>query len=261
MQIAVPLPDRRSLCGWAAAGGDNEAQRTTCDRLGVIRAHRIGAADDPAGCAVRGSALRPDMCVPDAGRAALLRHERGIWRASWRVCRVIVDQVAGGGESADTDGVLAAGHIGPRSSEGASLTGTYALRHQLIPYRRPGRAGTSGGGPRRTMSPPRRPVPASARPAASDASAARASPFSRRPLEAAIVHRPAASGDRTILRCDLTDLRIDHNKRAYQADTCAPCRRGSAERAHTLSRGASASIVVVVSSSRKPPDWCCHSRA
>jgi len=38
-------------------------------------------------------------------------------------------------------------------------------------------------------------------------------------------------------------------------------RRGSAERAHALSRGASASIVVVVSSSRKPPDWCCHSLA
>ena len=32
-------------------------------------------------------------------------------------------------------------------------------------------------------------------------------------------------------------------------------------RAHALSRGAWASIVVVVSSSRKPPDWCCHSRA
>jgi hypothetical protein len=38
-------------------------------------------------------------------------------------------------------------------------------------------------------------------------------------------------------------------------------RRGSAERVHALSRGASASIVVVVSSSRKPPDWCCHSLA
>ena len=38
-------------------------------------------------------------------------------------------------------------------------------------------------------------------------------------------------------------------------------RRGSAERAHALSREASASIVVVVSPSRKPPDWCCHSRA
>ena len=37
--------------------------------------------------------------------------------------------------------------------------------------------------------------------------------------------------------------------------------RGSAERAHALSRGAWASIVVVVSWSRKPPDWCCHSRA
>jgi hypothetical protein len=48
------------------------------------------------------------------------------------------------------------------------------------------------------------------------------------------------------------------------ADTCAPCRVSGvdpAERAHALSRGASASIVVVVSSSRKPPDWCCHSLA
>src|SRR2546421_3576634 len=31
--------------------------------------------------------------------------------------------------------------------------------------------------------------------------------------------------------------------------------------AHALSLGGSASIAVVVSSSRKPPDWCCHSRA
>jgi hypothetical protein len=38
-------------------------------------------------------------------------------------------------------------------------------------------------------------------------------------------------------------------------------RHGFAERAHAISLGASAGIVVVVSSSRKPPDWCCHSRA
>jgi len=38
-------------------------------------------------------------------------------------------------------------------------------------------------------------------------------------------------------------------------------RHGSVERAHALRRGASASIAVVVLSSRKPPDWCCHSRA
>ena len=38
-------------------------------------------------------------------------------------------------------------------------------------------------------------------------------------------------------------------------------RHGSMERAHALSLGASASIAVVVLSSRKPPDWCCHSLA
>ena len=38
--------------------------------------------------------------------------------------------------------------------------------------------------------------------------------------------------------------------------------RGSpGARAHALSLGTSASIAVVVSLSRKPPDWCCHSLA
>ncbi len=36
---------------------------------------------------------------------------------------------------------------------------------------------------------------------------------------------------------------------------------GSAKKAHVLSCGASASNTGVMSSSRKPPDWCCHSRA
>ena len=35
----------------------------------------------------------------------------------------------------------------------------------------------------------------------------------------------------------------------------------TAESTHALSLGASASIAVVVLSSRKPPDWCCHSLA
>ena len=38
-------------------------------------------------------------------------------------------------------------------------------------------------------------------------------------------------------------------------------RHRSMEEAHALSLGASASIAVVVLSSRKPPDWCCHSLA
>ncbi len=38
-------------------------------------------------------------------------------------------------------------------------------------------------------------------------------------------------------------------------------RHGSMERAHALSLGAPDSIAVVVLSSRKPPDWCCHSLA
>jgi hypothetical protein len=38
-------------------------------------------------------------------------------------------------------------------------------------------------------------------------------------------------------------------------------RHSSAERTHALSLGAPASTAVVVLSSRKPPDWCCHSRA
>jgi hypothetical protein len=38
-------------------------------------------------------------------------------------------------------------------------------------------------------------------------------------------------------------------------------RHGSMERAHALSLGASESVAVVVLSSRKPPDWCCHSLA
>jgi hypothetical protein len=38
-------------------------------------------------------------------------------------------------------------------------------------------------------------------------------------------------------------------------------RHASMERAHALSLGAPDSIAVVVLSSRKPPDWCCHSLA
>ncbi len=48
------------------------------------------------------------------------------------------------------------------------------------------------------------------------------------------------------------------------ARNCFQCpggRHGSAARAHALNRGACASIAVVVSSSRKPPDWCSHSLA
>ena len=37
--------------------------------------------------------------------------------------------------------------------------------------------------------------------------------------------------------------------------------KSQASPAHALSLGVSGSIAVVVSSSRKPPDWCCHSLA
>jgi hypothetical protein len=90
---------------------------------------RIGAVGDPAGCAVRRSALRPDMCTPDRWTAALMRHERGS-DALLASMRVIMDQVVGGsGESAGTDGVPAGRpYQGPISVEGRRLQGRRRLR-------------------------------------------------------------------------------------------------------------------------------------
>jgi Sap, sulfolipid-1-addressing protein len=50
-------------------------------------------------------------------------------------------------------------------------------------------------------------------------------------------------------------------KTAAESARCGPLPSPPWARAHALSRGASAGVTVATSSSRKPPDWCCHSRA